>query len=211
MEISNRKNVVKSKMADKQKLRTNVRAIESADTREVHFMFNPGMPIKETPFTRKFKKFLDGSLAEFEAQEHEKFEGYLERYIDDSLDEGETNPVKYEDNKFFEMELNALKKLSFAVADNPFFRANVAKYYPEVHVVNGEGIIIATIGPDSRSTEDFSNLCFAEDFRDDKLKVNDDRKVRFSLPDFKDEETCLFLTVRCFDTRKEFIKEGAHD
>jgi hypothetical protein len=36
-------------------------------------MFNPKVPIKITPFARKYTRLLDGTLEEFENEEREKF------------------------------------------------------------------------------------------------------------------------------------------
>lgn len=110
------------------------------------------------------------------------------------------------------MELAQLERLSFSVADNPFFRADVAKYYPECHVVNGEtGQVLATISPGEKSNSAFSSLQFLDNFRDEKLKINDDRKIKFELENLKGQSVMIFLTVRTFDTRGEKVKEGAFD
>jgi len=74
-----------------------IRQIESKEQRTLHFLFNPDVPVKETPFTRKYVKLLDGTLEEFENEEKEKFQGYIERMESEELEEGETNPVIYED------------------------------------------------------------------------------------------------------------------
>jgi len=81
---------------------------------------------------------LNGSIGEFEGEEAKAFEEYIDRYKDEALGEGEENPIQFADNEHFEMELAQLERLSFSIADNPFFRADVAKYYPEAHVINGE-------------------------------------------------------------------------
>ena len=39
-------------------------------------------------------------------EEHEKFETFLDRFIDDALDEGERCPVEFPENHFYELELN---------------------------------------------------------------------------------------------------------
>ena len=57
------------------------------------------------------------------------------------------NPLKYGDNQYFELELRDLNKISFGVADSPFEKTEAAKFYPELHVINGEGKILATINP----------------------------------------------------------------
>lgn len=56
-----------------------MRQIESKEKRTVHFLFNPTTPCKITPFTRKYVRLLDGSLEEFEKEENEKFQGYIEK------------------------------------------------------------------------------------------------------------------------------------
>lgn len=50
-----------------------MRMIESADKRIVHFLFNPKVPIKETPFAKHYKRLLDGTLEELGNEENEKF------------------------------------------------------------------------------------------------------------------------------------------
>jgi hypothetical protein len=46
--------------------KAKIRRIESVNERTVHFLFNPNVPCKITPFTRKYKRFLEGNLKEFE-------------------------------------------------------------------------------------------------------------------------------------------------
>ena len=126
--------------------------------------------------------------------------------------DGDESPIVFPDNDHFEMVLNNLERLSFSVADNPFFRADVAKYYPECHVINSDtGMIMATINPINKSSNQFSSLSFVDNFRDEKLKINDDRKIKFDLENLKSQGICILLTVRTFDTRGEKLKEGAYD
>jgi len=98
-----------------------------------------------TPVARKFQLLMDGKLEEFEREEHEKFEQYLDKFIDDALDEGERCPIEFPENHFYELELNQISYASFAVADNPFFKNEIAKYYPEAIVLNQQGDIITYI------------------------------------------------------------------
>lgn len=55
----------------------NVRQIESNERRLVHFLFNPTVPSKITPFARKYLKLIDGTLKEFEEEEADKFNAYV--------------------------------------------------------------------------------------------------------------------------------------
>ena len=116
----------------------------------------------------------------------------------------------YSDNQFFELDVSAIKKISFSVADNPFFKATVAKYYPECHVINAEGTVLASFGPSKRFFKrKFPHTKYSEGFRDDRLKINDDRKICFNLDDFQESGTCIVLTVRAFDISKEQVREDA--
>ena len=69
--------------------------IESKDKRIVHFLFKPGVPNQESSFARKYKRFLDGTLDEFDKQEKDEFEGYISRLKADELkEEEETGKVE---------------------------------------------------------------------------------------------------------------------
>jgi len=48
------------------KKQENIRQIESVKHRTVHFIYDPQVPVKITPFSRKYVKMLDGTLEEFE-------------------------------------------------------------------------------------------------------------------------------------------------
>lgn len=151
--ICDQKSEIKQFMKEKQAMREQGRAIESSNRRIVHFIFNPLQPCKMTPFTRKFVSYLDGSFEELEAQDREAFESYLDRLAEEQLEEGETNPIQFPDNKFFELELNTLDNLSFAVADNPFIKSDTAKFFPECLIVSGDGHIIDQVGPTSKQSD----------------------------------------------------------
>ena len=46
--------------------------------RTVHFIFDHGQKTKVTPFTRKYLRLLDGSLKQFEEDEKETFNNYIQ-------------------------------------------------------------------------------------------------------------------------------------
>lgn len=98
---------------------------------------------------RKYIRLLDGSLKEFEDEEREKFAAYIEKFENEDLEEGETNPVKYEDMPFFTCELTSLNRIAFSVADDPFYKSIRSKYYPEVLVVSVKGKIITRVNPEN--------------------------------------------------------------
>ena len=93
------------------------------------------------------------------------------------------------------------------MADDPFTKLDVSKYYPEVVVVDGGGAILARICPDAQQTPDFSSLCYTAVKRDDKLRINDDSKVKIRLDQFGDSDTMILLLVRSRDTRREPIDD----
>ena len=189
-------------MVSKQVRREKSRLIESADRRIVHFIFNPGQKVKISPFTRKLVMMMKGpgELEEFEKNEADEFDQYIESIQKE--EEDAQNPIKYGFNPYYELELKSLHRLAFAVADNPFMKTDLAKFYPEIHVVLGDGTIVASIGPNNRSHKDFGTSVYMENFRDDKLRINDDRKVRLTLSDFKDRrDMMILLTVRSNDLK----------
>jgi len=190
--------------------REATRLIESASRRIVHFIFNPMTTAPITPVARKFQLLMDGKLEEFEREEHEKFEAYLDRFIDDALEEGEVCPIEFPENHFYELELNQISYVSFAVADNPFFKNEISKYYPEAIVLNQQGDIITHIQPFEFNDgsfvaagfeNPFENLRYRSNFRDDKIRVNDDRKIEFVLDEFTEPGMQIVFFVRSFDLR----------
>ena len=215
--ICDKKDYIMEEMENKQLATRSKRAIESENDRQVHLIFNPNQPIQMTPFTKKFMRYLDGTLVEKEAQEAEQFDIYLEKLQEEQLEEGETNPIKYSRNPLWELELHNLEDLSFSVADNPFVKTDTAKYIPEVYFIGEEGEILHKFGPDSRSSEDYPSHvnCYVDNFRDDKMKINDDRKVKFGLKltqgnlfaGLPHSNNMILLTVRVQETKKADAKK----
>lgn len=112
----------------------------------MHFLFNSGVKSKISPFARKFEYFLDGKIEEKENDEKAAFEEYIEKMQNEELEEGEENPVKYGEMPFFHCELTGgLSRLSFSAADDPFCKASLSKYYPEVTVFDKNGTLISQI------------------------------------------------------------------
>ena len=141
-------------------------------------MFNPNVPSKISPFARKYIRFRDGSLGEFEADEKEKFDGYVQRMMAEELEDGESNPIVYENMPFFHCELTGgMNRLSFSTADDPFYKTSVAKYYPECVIVGKDGQIVAKVNPTEKKNADYA-MGYSDDIRDPVLKINDDRKIQ---------------------------------
>ena len=64
---------------------------------------------------------------------------------------------------------------------------------------------MATINPTNKSDDKFGASMFMSDFRDEKLKINDDRKVKLTLSDFNEKDTMILLTVRANDLTGEKV------
>jgi len=196
-------------------LKEATRVIESSSKRIVHFMFDPKQKVKQSPFTKKLNLFLSGELETAEQEEHEKFDAYIEKFVEDTLEDGDHNPVTFEDNEYPELELNSINHISFAVANNPFFKVDPVKYYPQVIVINKEGKILAQYG-ESECNEDaekmFPSMKDRTNFRDDKIRINDDYKIEMKLDEFKDPSIQVILTCRTYDLRKEKdIPDNTHN
>lgn len=67
------KRSIESSIANKHR----IREIESESLRTVHFLFDPKCNPKVTPFTKKYQRMIDGSLAQFENEEKDKFDAYI--------------------------------------------------------------------------------------------------------------------------------------
>jgi len=52
-------------------------------------LFNPNVPSKMSPFARKYLKYREGNLVDFEEEEKEKFDAYVQRMAAEELEEGE--------------------------------------------------------------------------------------------------------------------------
>ena len=75
-----------------------------------------------------------------------------------------------------------------------------------------EGEIVAKMNAETKEG-DFEGLGlrFLNDFRDQKLKMNDDKKVRFELSKIKRDDLIIFMFVRTFDLSSAPPKEGEFD
>lgn len=127
--------------------KARVRRIESQEERCVHFLFDPQVPQKISPFTRKYKRLLEGTLQQLEEQENEKFTTYMRNLENENLGEDEKYPIVYEDMPWFTCELTGLSRLSFAVADDPFFRTAKPRFYPMMLLIDSKSHIKTVVSP----------------------------------------------------------------
>jgi len=81
-------------------------------------------------------------------EERDAFSGYLERFESETLEENEQNPIKFDACQFPIFSVSKIPKLAFATADNPFYKPERCKYFPEVVVMTTEGEVLAKIGAD---------------------------------------------------------------
>ena len=106
-----------------------------------------------TPFTNRLNKYIDMSaeeLAEYEKAQSDAMDAYVENLTKDEPEEDYPNPMVYGPSPFYELELKSLHRLAFAVADNPFMKTDVTRYYPEVHIITADGTVCASIGPKNK-------------------------------------------------------------
>ena len=174
-----------------------IREIESDNKRTVQFLFDPQVKTKIAPFTRKYLRFIEGNLTQFENEEREKFENYIQAIEGESIEGGNDeynvlkyNPIVFENMPMFHFELTNLNSIAFQVADDPFFKSVRARYYPEVVVMNMSGKVKAKVNPFSRKyiRKGREALLFEDDFRESKLKINDDRRVQIFLSALQPKE-----------------------
>lgn len=189
-----------------------VRQIESTKKRTIHFVLDTKVPCKELPFSRKYKRALENSQEELEKkdeEEREAFAGYLERLESETIEEGETNPIVFDDAIYPIYNVSCFNKIAFATADDPFYKPERNKYFPEVVIADGDANILARLNPHSDATEipEFG-LQFFDDFRDQKLKINDDKKVRLNLSKIDRKDIMIMFFVKTFDLSANPPKEG---
>jgi hypothetical protein len=93
----------------------------------------------------------------------------------------------YENTPFFTCELGPLHKIAFAVADDPFYKSERSKFYPECIVISKKGKVMAKINPFIESDHqkhkyhEKYGIDYVEGIREPFLKLNDDRKVIINL------------------------------
>jgi hypothetical protein len=102
--------------------------------------------------------------------------------------------------------------LGFATADNPFYKPDRYKYFPEVIIMSTEGEIVARMSAEAKEGDlEGMGLQFLNDFRDQTLKMNDDKKVLFDLSKIKRDDLMIFMFVRTFNLSAAPPKEGEFD
>lgn len=123
------KEPIKKQIAASIARKEKVLQIESKQMRTVHFIFDHGQKTKVTPFTRKYLRLLDGSLKQFEENEKESFDNYIQSIEQESIEGGNEewnvlrhNPIIFESSPFFSFELTGLSRIAFQVADDPFYK-----------------------------------------------------------------------------------------
>jgi hypothetical protein len=129
-----------------------IREIESDNKRTVQFLFDPKVKVKIAPFTRKYLRFIEGNLTQFENDEREKFENYIQAIEGESIEGGNDeynilkyNPIVFENMPLVHFELTNLNTVAFQLADDPFFKSTRARFYPEVVVMNMSGKVKAKV------------------------------------------------------------------
>jgi hypothetical protein len=184
------KDPIKKAMVANIQRKEKVRQIESKSSRTIHFLFDHGQPTRITPFTRKYARFIEGNLKQFEDEEHEKFQAYVQSIEAESIEGGNEewnvllrNPITFGNSPYYSFELTGLNRIAFSVADDPFYKSMKAKFVPEVLLINMKGVVKARVGHNCRRFDCHGQeaLAYEEDFREAQLKINDDRRIHINL------------------------------
>ena len=91
------------------------------------------------------------------------------------------------------MDLSQFRQLSLACSDDPFFEKpqNEHKYFPRVVFIDSEGKQVGQCTSDSTfPAAEFVSYC-----RDNKLKMNDDRKVVIRMSGLNDVQMVLLFVT----------------
>ena len=103
-----------------------------------------------------------------------------------------------------------MQRLCFSTADDPFYKATISKYYPEVVVFDSNGKELARCGPKNKKVEKY-NMSYIEDFRDSALRINDDRKIQIGIAGLEKPGLMMLLLVREKSTAGLPVKQGDFD
>jgi len=97
-------------------------------------------------------------------------------------------------------------KVSLASADDPFFfMQGCEKYIPQVVLIDKNGEILDTVDNNNRRSNTYG--CeYLEDIRDNKLKINDDRKIVVNLGKLVDKVATVLLYIDSSDQSGDFSR-----
>lgn len=195
--MSEEKAAIRAAAIERAERKAASRMIESKTKRIVHLVFDPKVVKKQSAFTKYFDLFMSGELETVLAEEKEKFAAYIDRMVDETLEEREQPPIEFKNSSFLEVELNGIDNLSFAVANNPFFKVEQEKYFPEAVVIDSNGKIVAHLGGDQNKADPrFPSFKALSNFRDDRIKINDDKKIALRLSEFQEAGLQIIFFVR---------------
>ena len=124
------------------------------------------------------------------------------------MEEGEINPIVFDEAIYPIYNVNTFNKIAFATADNPFYKPERNKYFPEVVIVDGEGNIKARMNPQNPEENTDFGLSFHDDFRDQKLKMNDDKKIKLNLSKIWGDDVMVLFLVKTYDLSANPPAEG---
>ena len=174
--------------------------IENPEQRNVHFMFKAPFPKNESEFSIRLRLLLNKKLDEYMEYQTEVIEEYLRKIRDDEVDDLGPCPIREIPLEGVELDLSQFRQLSLACSDDPFFEksTNEHKFSPSVVFVNDAGERVG----ECSETEKYAAAEFIGNCRDNKLKMNDDRKVVLRISALNDIQMVL-LFVRA--------KRGAKD
>jgi len=171
--------------------------VENPNKRLIHFFFKNPFGRLENEFSLRLRLYLQGDLEGYLTNQNERYEAHLSKIKEDDIEDIQESksPFVQEVTKRVEFDMHSIKEISLATADDPFFDKPNKKHFPELVVLNNEGEAIAkideTTDPNSDSVGRFIPSC-----RDNKLKINDDRKITIRLSQLDQSAQMVLLFVR---------------
>ena len=149
---------------------------------------------------------VQGTLEEEETKENDEFKDYIAKWEADELEEGQTNPIVEQESDYFTLDVTAMGKVSLATADDPYYLTQgVEKYIPQVVFLDKNGDVVETVDNTNKRSNTFGSE-FMDDIRDNKLKINDDRKVVINLNKLQGQITNVLLFIDSTETTGDFSR-----
>ncbi len=180
---------IKERHLENIKNKERVRLIEHPHRRYVHLMFKAPFAPYESEFSLRLRLHLLGQLEEYKERQAEKLEEYITRVKEGDKDEENPQPFLQVPSKLVEFDISSIKSLGLACADDPYYETSGSKWHPEAVFYNEEGEATGKLDHMSGEIGTYVKNC-----RDQKLKVNDDRKIVIRTSQLKGVHmVCLFI------------------
>lgn len=200
------------------KQKEKIRMIENPTKRIIHFTFNVPFPLLLNEFSKRLPLLFNKGLEQYVEEYNVRINEYVEKIKNDELEEGEESgtpyPIEKEDTTLKTIDISSITKLSLSTADDPFFNLpqEHKKYFPQMIVYDKEGDVLETVdeslvhheeGGEVQIDTTINGSTFNPYCRDNKLKINDDRKATISLNKLenKAQQVLFFIRTKNVDSK----------